>query len=139
MSMCYWGIVGYGVCIDDVDKYIDHGKVNKIVRTLFKENDFYTDDDVFDDDTFYGNPYYNFAEFLCDLDEDKIFDFDDDGQGTAFFLYKPKYPWNIQQDKQPKTRKECEDKMIAILRKVCDAKDEDLRSLFDYISESGCS
>lgn len=139
MSMCYWGIVGYGVCIDDIYKYIDHGKVNKIIRTLFKEDDFYTDDDVFDDDTFYGNPYCNFAEFLCELDEDKIFNFDDDGQGKAFFLYEPNYPWHTLKNEDPKTIEECEDKMIAVLRKVCDAKDEDLRNCINYISESGCS
>jgi len=139
MSMCYWGIVGYGVCIEDIAKYINHEKVNSIIRTLFKEEDFHENDDVFEDDTFYGNPYTNFAEFLCDLDDDKIFSYDDDGQGRNFFLYVPRYPWHSKPDKEPETIEECEDKMVAVLQKVCNATDEQLKDCIKYISESGCS
>ena len=138
MSMSYWGIVGYGVCINDIEKYINHEKVNKIVRSLFKEGDFYEDDDVFEDDTFYGNPYTNFGEFLCELDDDKIFNFDDDGQDKTFFLYEPIYPWSAKKEKQPQTVEECNDKIIKILKKVCDATYEQLEKEIGYISESGC-
>lgn len=138
MSMSYWGIVGYGVCINDIEKYINHEKVNKIVRSLFKEEDFYEDDDVFEDDTFYGNPYYNFGEFLCELDDDKIFNFDDDGGDRTFFLYEPRYPWSGRKERQPNTVEECKDKIIKILKKVCDATYEQLENEIDYISESGC-
>ena len=135
MSMDYWGIVGYGVDIDDISKYINHEKVNKLVRELLPDEDF-EDSDVMDDDTFYGNPYFNFAEFLCKLDDDKIFDYDDDGQGRAFLLYHPTYAWT-RRSNEPSSCDECEQKLIKLLKKVCDCSTDDLLRHVGYINTYG--
>ena len=34
MSMTYWGIVGYGVCLDDLDPHLNNEKVNKLIREM---------------------------------------------------------------------------------------------------------
>lgn len=136
MSMTSWGIVGYGVSIDDIYKYIDHEKVNAIIRKLFREEDF--TEDVFEDDTFYGNPYTNFAEFLCELDDDNIFSWDDDGQDKDYFLYEPSFSW-ARRPNEPSSMVECQDKMVNILKKVCDVKDADIRACIRYISDGGFS
>ena len=137
MSMCYWGIVGHGVCIDDIHKYINKEKVNKLVRELNPDIDLKENEDVFEENVFYGDPYMNFAEFLCELDEDKIFTYDDDGNGRYFFMYAPSYPWR-RKNNEPKTIDECEDKLIAVLHKVCNTTYETLFSKIKDISEWGC-
>jgi len=134
MSMDYWGITGYGVCLDDIEKYLDREKVNKIIRQMFPDEEF--TEDVFDGFMFCGDPYTNFAEFLCEFDDRKILTYDDDGQGVAYFLYVPPYPWKAKEN-EPKTRKELEDYMISILRRVYDTDDCDLRNSLDYISTWG--
>ena len=133
MSMSYWGIVGYGVCIDDIYKYIDQKKVNQLVRDMLPYD---IEEDVFEDDTFYGNPYANFGDFLCSLDEDHIFDYDDNGNGSAYFLYMPTYSWRLKGN-EPKTQKECKDKMMKILRQVCPGHDDEVMNCIDYISTWG--
>jgi len=135
MSVSYWGIVGYGVCIDNLYKYLDHEKINKIVRKL---NLHYTfDDDVLEDDTFEGAVYDCFAEFLCDLDDDNIFNWDDDGNGRSFFLYMPSYPWQ-RKENEPQTLNQVRDRMVKLLKIVCDASSEDLYNTLGYISDWGC-
>ena len=49
MSMDYWGIVGYGVSVESIRKYINEEKVNHFVREL-NANELF-EDDVFEDDT----------------------------------------------------------------------------------------
>lgn len=135
MSMDYWAIEGYGVDLDEIEKYINTEKVNELVRKLLPNETF--EEDVFEDDTFYGDPYTNFAEFLCELDEENIFCYEDDGNARAFFLYEPSYPW-ARNENEPKDKQEAEDKMIKVLKKVYDATWNDLRSYIRYISTYGC-
>ena len=136
MSMSYWGINGFGVCIDDIYKYIDNAKVNRKVREANPEITF--EEDVFDDDTFYGDPYTNIAEFICEtFDTRKILTWDDDGNGRAFLLYEPPYPWKATQN-EPKTLAELGDYMVSVLRNVCDAGYDELADTLDYISKWGC-
>ena len=135
MSMDYWGIIGYGVCLDDIYDYLNREKVNTLVRKLLPKETF--EEDVFDDDTFYGNPYNNLAEFLCDLDEDKIFSWNDDGQGAPYFLYFPSYPWQ-RKENEPTDVNEVTDKMVKILHKVYDMPINELRKMIHYISTYGC-
>ena len=134
MSMDYWGITGFGVCLDDIDKYLNSEKVNKLIRRMFPKETF--EEDVFEDDTFYGDPYTNFAEFLCEFDNRKILSYDDDGQGVAYFLYVPPYPWKAKEN-EPKSQEELEDYMLSILRKVYDADDYVLRNSLEYINAWG--
>lgn len=132
MSYSYWGIDGYGIRVSDIHKYIDCEKVKSIVRELTKEEV----EDVFEDDTFCGNPYTNFGEFLCELDDDDIFTFDDDGNGESYFLYTPPYPWSAKEN-EPETQDECKNKIMAILRKVCTDNEEEIERYIDYISDWG--
>ena len=135
MSWCHWGIVGYGVDLDDIEKYINTEKVNKLVRELNPNEIF--DEDVFEDDTFCGNPYQNFGEFLSELDETNSLIWDDGGDsGKHFFLYEPKYPWMIK-NSDPVSYEDIEDRIIDVLTKVYDAETNVLRSKIDSISDYG--
>lgn len=137
MSVSYWGIVGFGVCLDDIDKYLDKEKINILVRKLNPDIEF--NEDVFDDYTFCGEPYTNLAEFLCELDYRHILSWADDGNNRAFFLYEPVYPWLSNSDKQPKSINEVKDYIISVLKKVCNTSYEDLSKEIDYISTWGCA
>ena len=37
MSVSYWGIIGYGLCIDDIYKFINHEKVKHYVKKMVPE------------------------------------------------------------------------------------------------------
>lgn len=135
MSMTYWGIVGYGICLNDIDKYLNVKKINEKVRAANPKNTF--EEDVFDDNTFYGDPYSNLAEFICEtFDEKGILTWDDDGQDRCFLLYTPIYPWRMT-EKQPKSLKELNDYLISVLQTVYDATYDQLDTELDYISTWG--
>ena len=135
MSWTHWGIVGYGVDLDDIEKYINKEKVNLLVREINPLENF--DEDVFEDDTFCGNPYQNFGEFLSELDETKTIIWDDGGDsGKHFFLYEPKYPWMIKNN-DPASYEDIENRIINVLIKVSDIDKETLRSKIDFISDYG--
>ena len=136
MSVSYWGIVGYGVCLDDIDKYLDREKINILVRKANPDIEF--EEDVFDDYTFCGDPYSNLGEFLCELDDRNILSWDDDGNGRGFLLYEPIYPWLNNPSNQPKSMNETKDHIISVLKKVCDATYEELSKEIDFISTWGC-
>lgn len=136
MSMDYWGIIGYGIEIQDIYRHINKEKVNKLVRELNPNLKF--EDDVFDDDTFIGNPYNSFAEFLCELDKNSLFTYDTDGHDRDYFMYAPVYPWAAKKN-EPSTEKECKNKMINILQQVVDLSDEEISKYIHYINDYGCS
>ena len=139
--MDYWGITGYGINIDDIMDFVDKEKVKNIVCSLFKELS--PEDDIFDDDTFSGNPYNGFAEFLCDIDDTNLIGCETDGQGTSYFLYIPPYPWLVRGVPQPKNSEEVAQIIIKTLSKVCNfdinnAKEyENIRKRIDYIDTYG--
>ena len=135
MSMSYWGIVGYGVCVQDIEKYLNHPKVNRLVAEMNANTQF--DEDVFEDYTFYGEPYSNFAEFLCELDETNSLIYDDNGNGECYFMYAPKYPWSVKEN-DPKSYKDVDDRILKVLKQVCDATEEELRDKIDFINTYGC-
>lgn len=135
MSYCYWGITGYGLDVDDIYNYINHEKVNSLVRELMPNETF--EEDVFEDDTFYGSPYQNFAEFLCELDDTHTIIWEDGGNSNkAYFLYVPKYPWMVKNN-DPTSYKDVEDRIVNAVMKVCDADEEYVRSKIDSISDYG--
>ena len=137
MSRCYWGIVGYGVSINSIYKYIDDKKVLKIILGLHP--DIEIEEDISDDDWFY-DIYNNFAEFLCDLDETNSLSWQDTGDGgEAYFLYEPKYPWMFRND-DPMSYEEIEERIINILEKIIkDNTDmKEIRNLINHINDYGC-
>ena len=135
MSMTYWGIIGFGICLDDISEYINEEKVKEYVHKFLPDEVF--DDDLLQSDVFFGDPYSNMAEFLCEFDEDNMLSWEDDGQGTAYFLYEPVYPW-LKNNRIPKSQQEIENKMIDIINKVYDIPINILMSKFDYFSTYGC-
>lgn len=134
MSMAYWGIVGYGVKLDDIHQYLDQEKVKRLIREI-NPNEKFTDD-IFDDDTFVGGAYSNFAQFLCDFDDKNIMSFDDNGENVQYLLYKPPYPW-IATPEEPKTVKELDDHIVKILQNVYNASADELKEHIDYIDTVG--
>ena len=134
MSMDYWPIIGYGVNLDKIYKYLNKEKVQKLIQDL-NPNEI-IDDDVFEDDTFYGGLYTSFAEFLCELDDSHIFSYDDDGNNIEYFLYPPRYSW-MKRKNDPKTVAECDDMIVKVLKKVYDISDEELKTHIEYIDTVG--
>lgn len=136
MSVCRWGITGYGVNIEKIYEYIDKEKVNAIVRKLIPDINLKEDDDVFEDNTFCYEPYSSFAEFLCEFDDKNIMTWDSDGDGGEYFLYKPKYPWEINNN-DPKHIEEITEYIIRILQRVFSIPAIILRDYITYIDEVG--
>ena len=63
--------------------------------------------------------------------------YEDDGQGVAYFLYMPPYPWHAKQT-EPKSINELKDYIISILRNVYDATYEQLNKYIEFINTVGC-
>ena len=141
MSVSYWGIVGYGICIDKIIPHLNNEKIKSKIKELFAPKDTESIDDaedVFDEDWFYGDPYSNFAEFLCEFDDKHILTWDDDGNGRAFFLYTPCYPWKFKPEELNLTVDDINMYMTDIIKLVCDLPDEDISNMIDYINDWGC-
>jgi len=134
MSMTYWGIVGYGVCLDDLDPHLNNEKVNKLIREM--NPDIVFEGDVLSNDTFYGEAYDSFAEFLCDINEEEIFTWADDGQGTYYFMYTAPMPWEMKLT-EPKSLKEMKQRMADVLQKVYDIPFNTLIENITYIDTYG--
>jgi len=134
MSMSYWPIVGYGVNLDELYEYLNKDKVNALIRDMIPNEEF--EEDVLEDDTFYGGVYTSFAEFLCELDDSKVFSYENDGATTEYFLYQPRYWWK-KKSNDPKTAAECDDMIAGVLKKVYDISDEELKTHIDYIDTVG--
>lgn len=137
MSLDYWSITGYGICMDDIYGCINKEKVNKTVRELNPDFDF-GNDDVFEDETFYGDPYYNIAHFFCELDPDNIFNYGDTGNGTSYLLFEPSYPWSSFRQKEPQTQEEVDEKIINLLMPYFDIPINGLKGYIRYIDATGC-
>lgn len=135
MSVSYWGITGYGIDLDDIRNSIDEEKVYRLVKQLVPNEIF--GDNVFEDNTFYGCPYESFGEFLSELDDTNTILWEDGGENDShYFLYIPKYPWQVS-DKDPKNPKEIEDRIVKVLLKICNESEESLRSKIGFVSDFG--
>ena len=141
MSRDYWGITGYGIELDnDVINAMEEEKIRKLVNELNPEMHFTKN--VFNDETFCGEPYENLGEFLCELDETGTMTWDSDGFERVFFLYTPPYPWHDRGIKQPENSQQVMDNIMKILEKVCDFNNkeeyEKVKEKIDYIDTYGC-
>ena len=141
MSMSYWGITGFGLCMDDIYPALKQDAVKEKIKEMFKAIDTEGIDDVeniLDDDWFYGDPFSNFAEFLIDAyDSKKILTWDDDGNNRSFLLYEPPYPWRLKEE-DPKSSDELIEYMVDILQNVVDLPRDEIAKKLDYISTWGC-
>lgn len=136
MSVSYWGIVGYGIDLDNIAEYLNKEKVNLLVRKNNPKEIF--EEDVFEDDTFYGNPYSGFGEFLSELDETNTIGWNNSGNtGKDYFLYEPKYPWTVKNN-DPTGYEDVENRIIKALLKVYDITEEEIKSKIGYIDDYGC-
>ena len=136
MSRCYWGITGYGICLNDIAKYLNKEKVVGYLKRISPNQTI--DEDPFENDTFYGNPYNSFVEFLLEFDEKNILDYESDGQDAEYLLYTPPYPWTATKN-EPKSLNELKDYIYSILRKVYDASADILYDAMYYVDTAGCS
>ena len=102
MSMTYWGINGFGLCMDEIYSTLKQDVIKEKINESFKPDKTEGIDevvDILDDDWFNGDPYSNFAEFLTEnYDYKKILTWEDDGNGRAFLLYTPPYPWQLKEE-----------------------------------------
>ena len=141
MSRDYWAIEGYGINTEDIMQYVNKDKVIGHLKRLIPNAIF--EEDIFDDDVFCGDPYSNFAEFLCELDETETMSWNDDANGESYFLYEPRYPWHIKEN-DPKSYEEAEEIILNVLNKVCDIDMDNTRSIDEIrqhiydISTYGC-
>lgn len=134
MSLDYWGITGYGIRINDIGEF-NKEKVNALVRDL-NPNVIMDNEDVLEDDTFCGNLYANFAEFLCDLDKTNTLCYDDNGNGECYLLYSPPYPW-MRKNNEPTSYEDIENRILDCLVQVSDQTRENLAREINYISDAG--
>lgn len=137
MSVEYWGIIGYGICLSDIDEYINKEKINNIVRNINPDIEF--DDDVFDDDTFCGGLYMNLANFFCELDDSNILCYEDSGDGVCYLLFEPSFPWETSYRKNElKTKDEIRNKIIDLLTPYYNIPINILKEKIIYINTIGC-
>lgn len=134
MSVSYWGIVGYGVCLEDIEKYLNKGKVIKYLKILDPE--FEAKDDPFSDDTFYGSPYDTLGDFLCHIDNKKIMNYTDNGYDRHYFLYEPPYPWHRKAN-EPSSVTELKRYITDIINEIYDIPEKALNRYLDYIDTAG--
>ncbi len=138
MSMDYWGIVGYGLCLNDIEEYINREKFNQVVRDI-NPNLQFDEDDVFDDDTFCGGIYVNLAHFFTELDTNNNFCYEDNGDGECYLLFEPSYPWETNYRKrEPKTKEEVKERLINLLTPFYNMPINILKEKIDYINTMGC-
>ena len=135
MSVLRWPIIGYGVTIDDISRYININKVGYELQRLLPNDNININENLLESDLFNGDPYCYFAEFLCDLTDTKWFNYDTDGEGREFFFYPATYPWQ-RQDNEPKSEEDVDKEIVAILNKVCDLPDNETYPI-EYIEETG--
>lgn len=137
MSVSYWGIVGYGIRLDDIGKYINKEKINILVRELNPNIEFNNEDNVLDDDTFSGDPYCSIAEFLTELDDTHSLIWDTSGNlGNEYLYYAPDYPWH-KHEKDPKSFDEIRERIQNVIQKVYDIETEDLKPYITDICMAG--
>ena len=135
MSRSYWGIIGYGVNLDDVPN-LNSEKVNRLVRKINPLEKF--EGDVLEDDTFCGGRYNSLAEFVCELDTTNSLTWDDGGDcGGQYVLYAPKYPWQVK-DNDPRSIVDVEARLLTVLQKIYDVPINELKEKIGYISDYGC-
>ena len=137
MSVSYWGIVGYGIEVNDIKKYINKEKVNKLVRQLNPNAEISNSDDVLIDDTFNGDLYSSIAEFLSELDDSHSLIWDTGGNlGGDYLYYAPDYPWH-KHENDPKSFDEVRERIQKVIQKVYDIKSEDLEPYITNICMAG--
>lgn len=137
MSRSYWGVVGYGINLRDIDKYLDEKSVNRLIREMNPNVEF-SDTSVFEDDTFYGEPYNSFAEFLVKLDDTNTLTWETCGDNeNEYLLYSPTYPWLLKEN-EPKSYKDINDRLLNVLKKVYTLPEEEMLKYIDTISDYGC-
>ena len=137
MSVSYWGIVGYGIEVNDIKKYINEEKVNKLVRQLNPNAEISNSDDVLIDDTFNGDLYSSIAEFLSELDDSHSLIWDTGGNlGGDYLYYAPDYPW-YKHENDPKSFDEVRERIQKVIQKVYDIKSKDLEPYITNICMAG--
>lgn len=138
MSMAYWMNEGIGIDIDNLYPHINHEKVVECLKRLYPDDPDVEADYNEDHDISIFCDQGDYAEFLCNLDDDNVFCYGNDGDGRYFFLYPPCFPWEVK-DADPKTMEEVHQRIIAIVRQITDLPDEAIDKLIDNdIYEVGC-
>lgn len=134
MSMVHWSIVGYGLSLNNIHKYINPDKIKSKLATLNVEYD--DEEEVLESDIFCGDPYYYIAEFLCDLDETNTLSFDTNGDGNEYLFYPRIYPWSAHEN-EAETEAEAADRIAKVICQVYDMVPEDVYEKLDYLDEEG--
>ena len=135
MSYDYWAIYGYGISMNNIP-LVNVEKVNNLVKKINPNIAFEDDFNAFDDDTFCGNPYTSFAEFLADLDETDTLSWESDGQGEDYLLYTPKMPWSLK-DNEPESYDEIDKRIINCVKLISDAEEDDVKANIDHVNTAG--
>lgn len=136
MSVCYWMCEGIGVRSSDIYPLLNKEKCFNEVQRLYPDNTALEDFEL--NDYLDGDCFQNLGDFLYQLDDTETTNWGDNGDDETYFLYSPKYPWQVTSE-DPKSREEARALIKRTLLKVCDVDDETLERLIDNdIYEYGC-
>ena len=138
MSMCYWMNEGVGIRDGKVWPKLNNHKCFLEAQKLYPEN--FQDEDEFDvaDDIDCGDCFQNLGDFLNQVNGMGLCLYGDNGDGEAYFLYPPKFPWETT-EKDPKTLEEARNLIASTICKVTDMSlEEALQIVEDHIYEYGC-
>jgi hypothetical protein len=108
MSVCYWNITGYGVCLDDILALLDAEKLrSEMVRQekcelepshpdwqVFKEMDNDSRMEYLGDD--FCEYTSNICGVLAESDALELLSSATNGDGMYFLLYERRYPWEMR-------------------------------------------
>lgn len=138
MSMTYWMNEGIGIDIDNLYPHINHEKVIGVLEKLYPDEPNIRMDYEEDHDICMFCDQGDYAELLCKLDTRKIFCYGTDGDGAYYFLYSPRFPWEVTEN-DPKSIEEVHQYIIELVRQITDLSDSQIDKLIDNdIYEVGC-
>ena len=137
---CYWAIQGIGIEACDIFKHLNKQKWFDAVKSLhpdwFEEGaEPVINADSFDirdfDNLAYEHGYMSLAVLFCELDDSRKLTWICGGDtDTEYFLYKPSYPWEREED-DPRSIEDVYGYFVSLLRKITDLSKQEIIGLID--------
>lgn len=137
VSVCYWMCQGIGIRTNDLYPFISEKKCIAVIKEQLPDEEI--DEDDFDiDDYFFGEPFENFGDLLCHVDDTNTMTYGDNGDGEFYFYYTPSYPWD-RGDNEPKSIEEVHERIINAVLRLCDISEDKIEEIIDDdIYDYGC-
>lgn len=151
MSCYYWAIQGIGIKTSDIFKHLDKKKWFDAIKSLhpgwceegaepvINADSFDIQDFQDFEDLAREHGYMSLAELIWHLDDSRklIWIYGGDTE-SDYFLYKPSYPWEREED-DPRSIEDVYGYFVSLLRKITDLSEQEIIGLIDDdIDTYGC-